>query len=239
MMGGFNSYTQDSTKTFWLKDSLNGPNEKGEIVNNTPSIPESRITDPRVEKRTFCNLEHAVKFHNNNGICRGMSDWFIYLYLNTKAQFSDPRSHMRALGKQFANGGGMEATLLQSLYMRKGKLLGLKIGAQTAHSLSNNYTPTVDYPSSNWHSQAGEIIEQFQNMPAGAYRSWVPRHATVYIKINTNLGFFFDPNHGITEINGDAQGEELFKLVSKSLRETGKNENETQNRVKLIPVTKR
>ena len=196
--------------------------------------------DPRVKKRTFCVLEHRVNFNNDLGICRGMTDWLMYLYLNTKEQFSDPRSHMRALGKQFTSGGGMDPTLIQSLALQKGKLLGLKIGAQRLNSPGVRRSSNIRHRTSHWYSQREQITQEFQNMPVGAYRAWVPNHATAYIKINANLGYFFDPNNGITEINGSAQGEKLYALVSQSLKETGEHEGETNlNVIHFFPVSKR
>jgi hypothetical protein len=58
-------------------------------------------------------------------------------------------------------------------------------------------------------------------MPEGAYAIRLPLHTIAYIKINDSLGYFFDANHGITEINGIHTGEKLYQLISKSYEETG------------------
>lgn len=238
LKGGFNGYTNDATKLFLLKSSINSPNAKAQALNATPSIPESRITDPRVKKRTLCDAYHAVIF-NHQHICRGMSTWFIYLYLNTKDQFSDPRSHMRTLGKQFVSGGGMDSTLLQSLYTCKGKILGLKIGTQPIHSRNQDYTFSFKRFCPEWYSNPQQMVEEMQNLPPGAYRAFLPKHDTAYIKIDNNLGFFFDPNRGITEINGSQQGEKLYELLSSSLATTHEMEVPEYNKIVFTPVTKR
>jgi hypothetical protein len=233
---GFNTYSQEPTKIFRLHWAQNGPDKRGDIVNNTPFIPMSQIPDEKVHNRTFCSIYRGVKFNHQNGICRGMCDWFMYLYLNTKEQFSDPRSHMCMLGKQFKNGGGQEPTFLQSINIKKGKLLGLKVGTQNVGSPSKclHKWATVE-----WNSRKSEMVQQLQNIPPGVYSTWVPRHATAYIKIHDSLGFFFDPNHGITEINGPSQGEQLYTLISTALSNTGESKTASHNFITITPVTRR
>ncbi len=217
-LAGFGLYSETPTKLFRIKDSVNRPNPEGQIVNRTPAIPESRITDPKVKKKTFCIVDKAVEFNHQKGICRGMCEWFLYLYLHTKSQFSDPRRHMLALGKQFAKGGGMDPTLLQSLFLNKGKLLNMKFGAQTTHT---RYPISLfEHTPIEWKAKAEPIMRELQNLPAGAYGVGLPLHQTAYIKIDDRLGYFFDPNHGITEINGDSVGEKLYELITTSLKET-------------------
>ena len=182
---GFNTFSQEPTKIFRLHSTRNRPDKMGQIVNNTPFIPAAQITDEKVKDRTFCSIHAGIKFDHPDGICRGMTDWFIYLYLNTKEQFSDPRSHMCMLGKLFKNGGGQEATLLQSIYIKKGKLLGLKVGTQNGLSPSSVPTFHHTWNTAEWSSKKQEMVQQLQNMPAGAYQTWVPGHATAYIKSMT------------------------------------------------------
>ncbi len=235
-LAGFRLYSETPTKLFRIKDSVNRPNSEGQIVNQTPLIPESCITDPKVKKKTYCTIYKGIKFNHNKGICRGMSEWFLYLYLHTKSQFSDPRSHMLALGKQFANGGGMDPTLLQSLNLKKGKLLNMKFGTQAPHT-TRCPTPLHKHTPAEWKSQAGQIVQRLQNLPAGAYGVGLPLHQTAYIKIDDRLGYFFDPNHGITEINGDAVGEKLYELVTASLKGTGETCDKLKNVTLHLDVT--
>ena len=242
LSAGFDLYSETPTKLFKIKNTTNGPNTQGKIVNETSLIPESHITDSRVKNRTFCRIYNGVKFNHHHGICRGMSNWFLYLYLKTKDQFSDPQSHMAAIGRQFAEGGGMESTLLQSIYLRKGNLLNMKVGTQVAHSPGTFVTSLYKYTPSEWKSSTELIVCQLQNMPAGAYEVGLPLHDVTYVKINNRLGFFFDPNHGITEINGDAVGENLYELISKTLRNTGEFSKEHKDlilHVDIIPVSLR
>lgn len=239
---GFGLYSDTPTKLFMIKDTTNRPNDQGAIVNKTPFIPESRITDPKVKHRTFCRLRKGIKFNHDQGICRGMSNWFLYLYLNTKNQFADPRSHMAALGAQFSKGGGIEPTLLQSINLWKGKLLNLKIGTQGIHSHGSFGDPLYAHTPAEWKSQSKQIIEKLQNMPAGAYGTYLPFHMTAYIKINDRQGFFFDPNEGIIEIIGDNVGEKLYEMLTETLKHTGENSEtypDLDYRVGIIPYQKR
>lgn len=218
---GFEFCSEESTRLFKIKSSLNRSNEKGEIVNSHPSIPANKLTDPRVKKRTFCSVVNEVRFGHSGGICRGMSYWFLYLYLKTKDQFCDPRSHMAALGKQFSRGGGMDPTLLQSLKLQKGKLLNLKIGSQPIHSTNPRPVRTIKVSPAQFRSNASEMIHQLQNVPTGAYVLGLPIHETAFVKINERLGYFFEPNRGIIEIQGNELGEKLYSLIDRSLNATG------------------
>jgi hypothetical protein len=242
LLAGFELYSEEPTKLFKIKNTANGTNALGSVINKTPMIPESRITDPKIKKKTWCSFYNGIKFNYNRGICWGISFWFLYLYLKTKDQFSDPRSHMAALGKQFAHGGGVDPTLLQNIHLRKGKLLGLKIGTQPAHVHAPGVFALSSETPAKWRSSAPEITHLLQSMPAGAYKIILPIHSTVFIKIHDKLGYFFEPNYGITEINGAALGEKLYQLVSYSLKKTGDIDEDLPNRIRklhILPVTLR
>lgn len=229
LAAGFKTYSEAPTNLYRIKNTINEPNAEGKIVSETPSIPNEQITDSKVQKRTRGN---GIKFDNNNGICFGECLWYLHLYLKTKDQFTDPRAQMAAIGKQFAKGGGMDPTLIQSLHLGKGKLLGIKMGSQAprelgvwdlsklnfngtviAKQISNYGTPVILRTPTEWRSLGDEIIRQLQTLPSGAYTARMPGHVTVYVKIHDRLGYFFDPNDGITEIQGDSVGEELYKQV--------------------------
>jgi hypothetical protein len=238
---GFDLYSENQTELFRIKDTRNGPNSDGQIVINTPFIPESQILDPRVKKRTFCEIHNGISFNHRLGICRGMRDWFLYLYLKTKDQFSDPRAHIDTLGRQFSNGGSIESTLLHSIFLRKGKLLGLKIGTQPAQSRDCQFASYLLWETSaDWLSLSRDLSFDLGNLSEGAYGIGIPKHAVAYVKIHNTLGYFFDPNHDIIEINGPEQGEKLYQLVSDALQETGENLDAVANNiVTVMPYTLR
>jgi hypothetical protein len=208
---GFHAFSNETTKVSKIVSSINAPNKQGKIVNEHPSIPESQVATS-VRERTFCSIYRKIKFDNYKGICRGMSVWFLRLYLETKEQFSDPRAHMAALGEQFEEGGGMDPTLLQSLFIDTGEILNLKVDIE-----SN----LVKHTFNQWRSDSKEMIRQLKTLPCGAYTIVLPVHQTAFIKINDCLGYFFDPNSGIIEIQGSQLAEKLYDRVSHSLKATG------------------
>jgi hypothetical protein len=253
---GFEICSEEATKLFKITNSQNSPNREGKIVQRHPPIPESRVT-PSLIYRTFCPIHHEINFnHGSGGICRGLSSWFLNLFLKTKNQFNDPRSHMAALGKQFKNGGGMDPVLLQNIYLHTGDLLNLKIGTQPADANRLPITPeqirnmpagTYDVPIeliqstlSQWRSNS-EMIHQLRNIPTGAYAVSLPFHSVAFVKINDALGYYFDPNHGIIEIQGNELAEKLYEQVcisSNECEEAG-NTDTSRERVSFTPVTLR
>lgn len=221
---GFYLISEDPTKILKIRSSQNAPNSSGDLVNQHPPISLSEIPDYRVRKKS--HLSKPISFDFDGGICRGMVEWFFYLYFQTKDQFQDPRHHMSVLSKQFSHGGGKEAVVLQAINIKKGKVLGLQIGKQPcSHPIAPRWWSTeLTIPDSIWKNSnaAPTIIEQFQAFaPNTAYEIWVPRHAIAYIKIHDRLGFFFDPNYGVFEINGIDQGKKLYSLIAAAYNATG------------------
>ncbi|MGC2595984.1 MAG: hypothetical protein WA347_06870 [Rhabdochlamydiaceae bacterium] len=217
---GFDVFSNETTKVVRIMASKNGPNKEGEIVNTHPSIPESRAAE-KVRKRTYSHLQNnEIKFNHKKGICRGMSFWFVYLYLKTKNQFPDPRAHMAALGEQLINGGGMDPTLLQTLKLRKGKLLNLKRGTQPIHSTTVDYPiKLIEHPTHRWKANSTEMIGQLKTLPPGAYSVGIPYHQMAFVKIDDRLGYFFNANKGIIEICGNELGEKLYGQVNSALKD--------------------
>jgi hypothetical protein len=217
---GFDVLSEETTKIFKIATSVNQPNQEGEIVNDHPQIPESRVDDQRVRKRAIWAGDSVIKFSHHTGICRGESYWFLNLYLKAKDQFSNPRAHLAAIADQFKDGGGMDPTLLQTVHQRKGKLLNLKIGVQNAHGQFIR-TELIKRTPREWKANASEVIRQIKAIPAGAYGLGLPRHQTAFIKIDDRLGYFFDPNDGVLEIQGNELAEKLYDQVSSTLKATG------------------
>lgn len=65
------------------------------------------------------------------------------------------------------------------------------------------------------------MVKPLRDLPAGAYATHLPRHVTAWVKIDPMLSFFFDPNHGITEISGPEHAEVLYVLLKGTLAATG------------------
>ncbi len=219
---GFDALSEETTKLFKIATSINHPNQEGRTVNEHPRIALSRVNDERVRKRSISPHRGAIAIHfgHYKGICRGESYWFLNLYLKTKDQFTDPRAHLAAIAHEFKVGGGKDSTLLQTVWLAKGKLLNLKIGVQNDageifRSELIKFTPT------EWKANPSEMICQIKAIPPGAYALGLPLHQTSFIKIDDRLGYFFDPNHGVFEIQGNEIAEKLYDRVSTTLKKTG------------------
>jgi hypothetical protein len=219
---GFDVFSEEKTKLFKIATSENHPNREGKIVNNSPSIPESRVAASLIKRIWFADAQlKKIEFNYHSGICYGMSFWFLYLYLKTKNQFQDLRSHMAAIGEQFKNGGGMDSTILQTFYLGERNLLNLKIGVQPEPIQSFRPTPLIRQTSNQWTTNSAEMISQLRKMPTGNYAVRVTKHQTAFIKINDELGYFFDPNCGIIELQGKEIAEKLYEQLSTIWKEFG------------------
>ena len=181
-----------------LVQTQNIPSLDSRDVDGHPPILFCSINDPKVAKRTFAYYadgfadneavinakgEKIVSFNNSEGVCRGMSEWFVYLYFSTLKKFSDPTQHFTAVAKQFENGAPSEAVLIQNLCIKKGKMIGLKIEYDAYKICDDN-------------SGLGKKITRriINKIPPGVYTVRFPEHQCVYVKLNKNLSFYFDPN---------------------------------------------
>lgn len=238
LKAGFQFHSEDRTKLFNIATARNHPNQEGKRVNNHPAIPASRVPD-KVRKRTFCSIVHEVKFRHNRGICRGMRDWFLNLYLKTKNQFADPRAHIAAIMEQFTNGGGLDPTLMHSIFIRGGKLLNLRVGKRDSQGRWIRYY-VIRNTIAEFREKSSEMVRQIKGLPAGAYAVGLPTHATAFIKINDQLGYFFDPNHGAIEISGNELSEKLYEELRETLERTyDEKEGEASEYIDFSPIALR
>lgn len=58
-------------------------------------------------------------------------------------------------------------------------------------------------------------LENIKNLPIGTYDLSSYFHATAYIKISNNLGYWFDPNVGVRMLQGENHHQDLIKLMEK------------------------
>lgn len=78
-----------------------------------PSLPPGQ-GGPFELRNLSGNLLGAEFFHSK-GICRGMANWFFYLYYQTQNPFSSMDEHIKAVSQQFEKGAPAEAALLHTL----------------------------------------------------------------------------------------------------------------------------
>jgi hypothetical protein len=116
----------------------------------------------------------------------------------------------------------------------------LRVGAQLAGDRAQRIFALYD--SEDWKSSTQEISTWLQEeMPVGAYAiSLLPLHQTAFVKINDKLGYFFDPNCGIIEINGSVLGEKLYQLISNTVKDVDESEDSKCIRnIELVPFALR
>ncbi|MDP1607741.1 MAG: hypothetical protein Q8L98_00305 [Chlamydiales bacterium] len=165
-----------------------------------------------IEKR-YEDLDRQIKWTSlSQGVCQGMSIWFLYLYFKTRASFQDPKAHIACLTNLFANQAGVEANLLQIFKLKEVlEFLDLRIDLESCESKHSLFFQGEDEFSlcslklqTTQNSEETEnIIKQLNQLPNGAYIIRVPIHSCVYIKTE-NYVFFFDPSAGTVAINVDS-----------------------------------
>ena len=102
-----------------------------------------------------------------------------------------------SIGIEFSKGGGPEAVFLQGLHLTEGNLYGIQID------------PIQPWTEKN--TETGE--DSLDQLATGMYLICLFFHATAYLKTNETTGYFFDPNTGITSIEGKEQGLAIRKFA--------------------------
>lgn len=128
-----------------------------------------------------------LDFFRADGVCRGMSHWFVHLFFKTKSAFVNSDHHLQAVGKQFELGAPKQAAFLQSLQMPPITLPGMNV--------------KIDYAKiSVSGKREEEIVREFQQLPSGAYGIYTSTHQIVYIKVDQLKQYLFDPNVGVLKV---------------------------------------
>jgi len=223
---GFALLSKQTTQLFKIRSSVNQANREGARFFQLQDVPRDRIPDYDRLEYWWMLRPGEQKYMSESakgGICSGMSYWFIYLYLRTKHLFADDRAHMNAIGKNFERGGGIESTFLQFMPRLHigGNFPELHRGTHAVASAANlphigglrGSGAYLHQKYSCSHSSKAEFVDKFAQLPSGAYFLECCIHAMVFIKINNQLGFFFDPSHGVIEMRGDAVGEKLYEHI--------------------------
>lgn len=146
----------------------------------------------------------AAGFFNANGLCRGISFWFLYLYFQTKSNFTDPERHMKAITQQFSQGAPAQAALLH--------LFNPRLTPRPVYRhLPLLVTEFFKRFSTERMTHRG-IASQMNTLAPGAYAILSSKHQFVWIKIDDQMSFLFDPNYGCFSINGSLSLEKVLPL---------------------------
>lgn len=169
-------------KNHLLTRSINTHREDSEDYYLLPRLQTSFIPRER-------NSAH-LNFFQSYGICRGMCYWFASLYLKTKGQCADPEEQVRAVGKQFERGASPQAAFLHSLKHNHVYDL-LKLRVQEDES-------TIPYTGNTYDQICRKILVRVP----GVYGIYTSTHMVLFIKIDDDRQYLFDPNVGCIKITG-------------------------------------
>lgn len=166
-----------------------------------PEIPTKSLKDPQIIDVTFFRSHGAtdpldplvrnIIFYHGEGICRGMSNWFMHLYLKTVDKFKNPAAHLAAVTKIVGErGASPQAALLQS-FSDEAALLKMK----------TTYSTVISHRMLNEKDQK-KSLAALSNLPPGAYGVGLYHHRINYIKVHDELGFIFNPSKGLLRCEG-------------------------------------
>jgi hypothetical protein len=168
-----------------------------------PSIPISSL-NPDVQEITFIGKWDTLFFYNPQGVCRGITNWFLYLYLVTKDQFSDPIQHVQNLAQLFQNGAPSPAALLHSFCYPEESLLNLAM----------NESKTISFQDLT--SNRAEALQNLENLQPGAYSVWLLTHRVVYLKIaasDNDYALIVDPSAGLITFSEENQSSQVLDYL--------------------------
>jgi hypothetical protein len=154
----------------------------------------------------------GLNFFHEDGMCRGMCFWFVSLYFKTLGQFPNVEQHLSAVGQQFSQGAPREAAFLQSMDPDKPALYDLlRLNNHFEYSKIRTTGKTIE-----------QILREFYVRLPGVYGIYTSTHNVIYIKIDENRQYLFDPNKGCIRIAST----ELFKKAMESYFESHDNSKE-------------
>jgi len=216
-----------ANKVTLLSRARNGPQKN---LPEIQSLQPIEVTDAKLQNRTTSQLKFSTE-----GMCRGMSAWFVYLYLQTKHLFSDAQKQMISLSKIFADGAPIEAALLQAV-LKNGGIINLSFGAPVI--LGKKPIQTIALMESKEKRQIANPLlaeKELNNLKMGAYFCYYSLHVVAFVKTSSNLGYFFDPNIGIIEIAGPDLGAELLGWLNESTYYNDESINTFRSKAESIP----
>lgn len=185
----------------FLMSSLNTHRTDSNGLYLHPSLePESH---PLFEIRDIHGQNQGVNFFHQHGVCRGMANWFFYLYFQTQAQFTNPDEHIKAVTQQFEAGAPKEASLLHSLNEEATTQL-LNLDRQLDVLQCDPMTLTDR-----------QIAELLCALPPGAYALYSSSHRVNWINLGGSRGYFYNPSFGSDRIQ---EIDDLTKCVKEFIK---------------------
>jgi len=169
---------------------------------------DSKIKELLYEKDENKHLEILSPANLAKGLCRGMCDWFCFLYENTKDSFANKpiEYHLKAISSLFKDGSSIEG-LLCHLF-----------------PTINDIKSCVYFCSHNVNIFAHPIDEKkvktyLKQIPLGFYHVSFNRHVINLIKASDDSTYIWDPNMGLIKIK-DKNFEDAFFYYFEKLGRT-------------------
>ena len=195
------------------------------------SIPVASIRDPDVAKhiglhRLFLESNkkrEKIPLYHKIGLCRGIVQWFTLLYFETKKEFPDTPEgrleHIKSVAQLFSRGGPRGASLLQSLntVWNSSDSNLFNIWESESWSIYLQKTPVTGTRVENLE----EFTREIKKLSPGEYEFTLWKHSTFYIKVDQELGVFFDPDRGAILVKGEEGILNLAKYILKCGPEPG------------------
>ncbi len=145
----------------------------------------------------------GADFYHAKGICRGMANWFFFLYYQTQGQFTSSDEHIKAVTKQFEEGAPPQAALLHTLNEEaSAQLLNLQPELNVHHCDPIRQTDR-------------QIAEDLCRLPPGTYALYSSTHRVNWIYSGNGQGYFFNPAYGSVKVN---QVEDLVPSVEELVK---------------------
>jgi hypothetical protein len=153
-----------------------------------PPIPSLSLKDKLIQK-LIPSSSDEVEVYSIEGVCRGMSYWFLYLFKRTLGLFQDHEEHLKAIAKFFENGATRQAAVLQAL--------------PGENKWGIPYDRMCKHPVIKLQDSPKQKEEKIHGWAEGAYSLRTRNHGMAYIKYRQDLGYVFDPNNGLIRLQGD------------------------------------
>ena len=169
------------------------------------------------QKELGLHNDVSISLYSGNGVCRGGTLWFAFLYHKTRHLFNDPTQHLMAIAQQFITGMPKQAAVLQGLLLNHHKFLQLR------------KKEAVKVSSKKLDHDIKAAQKKLDSLPVGFYEVSVYRHEFVFVKHSATEQYVWDPNFGLFQMNH----KEMLELIIKHYHKSG-NPN---SRVELRKMT--
>lgn len=140
----------------------------------------------------------TFKFHHPKGICRGISDLFLFLYLRAKEQFPSKENLLKAVARVFEHGAPREAAVLQQM---------LEEPVDQALSIDSKTVAIVKDPKGN----LATLCQTLFNLQEGEYgiSAFFAGHRFNWIRVGMTR-YLIDPTYGCFRIEEVKTLEKFF-----------------------------